>query len=139
MGSVESQPQDLEKFLATAPADQPIVMINLLRYRDQADYPLDAGADPCSGAEAYERYGRACVPLILEHGGKPIWAGSVLSSVIAPADEAWDQAVLVEYPSPADFVSMISSDAYQAIAFHRTAALRDSRLIATQQAIPLRS
>jgi len=39
--------------------------------------------------------------------------------------------LLVEYPSREAFASMIQSSAYAAIVHHRTAALRDSRLIAT--------
>ena len=33
--------------------DQPIFMLNLLRYNDQADYADGAGFPPCSGPEAY--------------------------------------------------------------------------------------
>lgn len=35
------------------PADTPIFMVNLLRYREQADYGDRPTAAPCSGREAY--------------------------------------------------------------------------------------
>lgn len=116
--------------------DGPIVMINLLRYREQADYPPDApeGLDtsPCSGREAYQqRYGAVAQQTIAEVGGRLLWAGGVEASVIAAPGEVWDDAVLVEYPSRDAFVKMISMPRYQACAPHRTAALADSRLICT--------
>lgn len=131
MGSVEPEPGRIEKFIEETPAEGPIVMINLLRYRERADYPADAGVSPCSGREAYQRYGEGVLPLIAKVGAKPIFAGAVASTVVSPEDEAWDDAVLVEYPNRAAFIEMTSSADYQAIAFHRTAALADSRLIAT--------
>jgi len=107
-------------------------MINLLRYRDQARYPVGFDAESCGGREAYQRYGSAVAGLIVAAGGKVLWAGRVSASVIAPDGEEWEDAVLVQYPSRSAFVEMISSPAYLAAAPHRTAALLDSRLIATQ-------
>jgi hypothetical protein len=54
--SVEPSPERLQAFLAE-PDDAPLVMVNLLRYRERAEYPAGAGAAPCSGREAYQRYG----------------------------------------------------------------------------------
>ena len=47
------------------------------------------------------------------------------------AKERWDEILLVEYPSAAAFAAMVTSPEYKAIVFHRTAALEDSRLVAT--------
>jgi hypothetical protein len=58
--------------------------------------------------------------------------GHVAVSVIAPEGEEWDDAVLVEYPSRKAFLDMLALPDYQAAVFHRTAALDDSRLIATR-------
>jgi uncharacterized protein (DUF1330 family) len=107
-------------------------MINLLRYRENAQYSADFDAEPCTGREAYQRYAAAVVKLIAAVGGRALWAGKVTASVIAPDAEEWDDAILVEYPSRAAFLKMLSDPAYQAAAPHRRAALIDSRLIATQ-------
>jgi len=45
--------------------------------------------------------------------------------------------VLMEYPSREAFIEMTSSAEYQAISHHRTAALADSRLIATTPGNPI--
>jgi uncharacterized protein (DUF1330 family) len=51
--------------------------------------------------------------------------------VIGPLSEAWDEALLVRYPSRKSFMDMVAMPEYQNAAIHRTAALTDSRLIAT--------
>jgi len=105
-------------------------MINLLRYREQADYPEDFDAEPCSGREAYLRYSEVAARTIDEVGGSVLWAGQVAATVIGPEGETWDDAVLVTYPSRRAFLDMLGLPEYGAGGPHRTAALEDSRLIA---------
>lgn len=131
MGSVEPSPERLKSFLDAGEDDAPVVMINLLRYRERAVYPEGFAADPCTGREAYQRYGSAAVQRIASVGGSLLWLGSVRFSVIAPEGEEWDDAILVQYPSRKAFLEMVAQPEYQAAAVHRTAALADSRLIAT--------
>lgn len=107
----------------------PVVMVNLLRFRDRAGY--DDGTK-CSGVEAYDRYAAHTLKLVKARGGDVVYTGSARGMLIAPRDEQWDRVLLVRYPNFAAFVSMIRSDEYQRISHHRTAALSDSRLIATQ-------
>jgi uncharacterized protein (DUF1330 family) len=122
---------EMEAFERATPDSQPIVMLNLLKFRDLADYA--AGG---TGREAYERYSQAVLPLLLKAGGKPLWLGEARAGVIVPDGESWDEVLLVHYPSRAAFLQMVKSDAYQRIMHHRTAALSDSRLIETR-AVPL--
>ncbi len=61
---IEPSPEKLQQFAADANDESPIVMINLLRYRDRAEYPKGSDAPPCSGREAYQRYGALVVPSI---------------------------------------------------------------------------
>jgi uncharacterized protein (DUF1330 family) len=130
--TVEPSPERLQGFLAKLDDATPLVMINLLRYRERAQYPAGAGADPCSGREAYQRYGAVALQKVASVGGRIVWMGQVAASVIAPEGEEWHDAVLVEYPSRKAFLDMIALPDYQAAVFHRTAALEDSRLIATR-------
>ena len=129
--TVEPSPERLQGFLAKLDDATPLVMINLLRYRERAQYPAGAGADPCSGREAYGRYAAGALQKVASVGGRIVWMGRVAASVIAPEGEEWHDAVLVEYPSRKAFLAMIALPDYQAAVFHRTAALEDSRLIAT--------
>ena len=131
MGSVEPSHAQLQALVAKSADETPIVMINLLRYRDRAVYPPDVHAEPCSGREAYQRYGLGVTPLLAEAGGTVLWFGSVKQTVIGPETENWDDAILVRYPSRKAFLGMVTSNAYLEIGVHRAAALADSRLIAT--------
>jgi uncharacterized protein (DUF1330 family) len=131
MPSIEPSPEKLQKLLAESDDEAPIVMINLLRYRDRAEYPRGSDATACSGAEAYQRYGALVVPMLGDVGAKVLWRGSVKQIVIGPASEEWDEALLVQYPSRRAFLTMVSRADYLQAALHRSAALADSRLIAT--------
>lgn len=116
--------------LAELPEDQPVVMLNMLRFRVLASYPEDSGQAPCSGREAYARYGAEVLKHVLAVGGKPIWRGAAQLTLIGPQAEPWDEILLVQYPSRAAFLRMISDRDYLASSVHRSAALEDSRLIA---------
>lgn len=106
-----------------------VTMLNLLKFRESADYSGHPEQAPCSGHEAYERYKQHAVPLVAAVGGELIFSGTALATVIGPADRSWDEVVVAEYPSMKAFAEMAGSAAYQAIAYHRAAALEDSRLI----------
>jgi uncharacterized protein (DUF1330 family) len=121
----------LDDLAASVPADQPVVMINLLRYRAVADYPDGREKGSVTGRQAYERYSQLTLPHLLRVGGRLIWRADGRACLIAPPGERWDEALLVRYPSRAAFERMITDANYQAGAIHRTAALEDSRLIAT--------
>jgi uncharacterized protein (DUF1330 family) len=113
------------------PPDTPIVMLNLLRFREEADYPAGSGHAPCSGREAYARYSGHAAVAVAKAGGDLVWSGAVQSHPIAPPGERWDEVLLVRYPSVAAFLGMVMDPEYQRQSVHRTAALDDSRLVCT--------
>ena len=116
--------------------DGPVVMLNLLRFRAEADYsasPELAPDTPISGAAAYKRYARHATPLLTEAGSEVLWAGLASATLIGPVDERWDHVLLVRHRSVADFIAFASNRAYLAGLGHRTAALADSRLVPVRQ------
>lgn len=130
---VEPSPDALESFLETFPDDTPVFMLNLMRFREQAEYGEGFDAEPCSGVEAYMQYGAAVAPLLAQVGGEVVWQGRPVAMVIGPDDKDWHLMALVRYPSKTAFLDMVSSEDYQAIVPHRSAALIDSRLIAHKE------
>ena len=46
---------DQVRALRDAGPDGPVVMLNLLKFRERANYPVGSLHPPCSGAEAYLR------------------------------------------------------------------------------------
>jgi len=129
--AVEPSAAQIEALAAGGSDDGPIVMLNLLRYRERAAYPAGFDAEPCSGREAYGRYAAVALGKVAEVHGRILWSGAARACVIAPAGEAWDDVVLVEYPSRRAFLTMVGQPDYLAAAPHRTAALADSRLVET--------
>ncbi len=118
--------------LAASGDDGPIVMVNLLRFKEHASEP-DLGV---SGAEAYGRYAAAVGRFVEGAGGRVLSAVACRESVIGPQDSEWDAVALVEYPSREAFLGMVSDPQYLEIHRHRVAALADSRLILSSLATP---
>jgi hypothetical protein len=110
----------------------PVMMLNLLRFRETADYTLSpelASDAPISGATAFYRYIEHTLPYLHESGGELVFLGEGGSFLIGPADERWDMAMLVRQRSVESFLAFASHEAYLAGIGHRTAALEDSRLL----------
>ena len=124
--TVDPTPEQIAQLAAGDPDEGPIVMLNLLRFRDRAA-PVD-GVDGLSGRQAYERYAAATAPHLARVGGRILNAGECVETVIGPERE-WDLVALVEYPSRGAFLAMIGDPEYQATTAWRTAALSDSRLV----------
>lgn len=119
-----------EAALDELPDKQPMAIINLLLFKEWAEYPLGTVEERLSGQEAYERYSELSIPFVNEVGGVPMWRGMVGANLIGPEDEQWDEVLIMQYPSRSAFQKMIANSDYQKIVFHRTAAVRDSRLYA---------
>lgn len=114
------------------PLDQPVLMINLIRFKPLATYganDLEHGAPQVSGAEAYARYSRDATPIFDRVGGSQVWIGKPELTLIGPTDETWDLAFIARYPTAQAFVDMLRDADYQFATRHRTAATADSRLI----------
>lgn len=108
------------------PRDRPVHMLNLVGLREQAVY---ADGRQASGVEAYAAYGRESGPIFRRLGGVIMWSGKPELMLIGPEAEAWDLAFIAQYPTGQAFIDMIRDADYQRAAVHRTAAVRDSRLI----------
>ena len=109
-----------------------VTMLNLMRFRevaDYSDYPELAPEEPISGEAAYDIYAARTLPLVIEVGGQAIFMGEGGSLLIGPAEAHWDRVLLVQYPNIGAFLAMTQSPDYAAGAGHRTAALEDSRLL----------
>ncbi len=108
------------------PRDQPILMLNLIRLRDQAQYPDDREA---TGAEAYASYGKESGPIFQGLGGEIVWRGKPETVLIGPQDESWDIAFIARYPNAGAFMAMVTDENYKKAVVHRQAAVDDSRLV----------
>jgi uncharacterized protein (DUF1330 family) len=108
--------------LASADDNGPVVMLNLLKFKERAD------AGDVSGRESYGRYGRDVKPMIEALGGRILWQGRAEQLLIG--EEDWDTVVLVEYPSRQAFLDMAMSQQMNDIHHHREGGLERTVLLA---------
>ncbi len=116
--------------LAAAPDDAPVVMLNLLQFKAQADGSGDSGASGATGADEYSRYGDRARRMVEERGGRVLWMGAVDQVLIGDMTEGWDAIALVEYPSRAAFIEMVTTPEYTKAHEHREAGLARTLLLA---------
>lgn len=110
--------------------DEPVVMVNLMRFRARS---LDGDG---SGWDAYLRYSALTVPMIKARGGTLLWTGD--AKVVAlglEAGNSWDYLALVYYPTVAAFIDMMTSKDYEEHCDpHRTNGCAEHVIIATKEA-----
>lgn len=127
---IDPSPANFQAF-KDLPRDRPINMLNLLLYRDRAEYPEghEHAGKGWSGRRAYEEYGRTSGPIFRKLGGTIIWRGSFETMVTGPEGRRWDDGFIAQYPNAGAFFAMIKDPEYQLAVVNRTAALVDSRLV----------
>ncbi|MGA7839163.1 MAG: hypothetical protein WB996_14420 [Ignavibacteriaceae bacterium] len=109
-----------------------VVMLNLLRFKDIADYsatPELSPETPISGKDAFQKYIEHTLPFLKESGGELLFYGDGGKFLIGPQNEKWDFVMLVRQKSLKDFMAFSSNKEYLAGLGHRAAALEDSRLL----------
>lgn len=124
--------QDAGRRYFSRPPSGPVVMLNLLRFRAEADYsahPALAPATPRSGAEAYDLYIQHTTPFLRESGGEVTFLGAGGEFLIGPSGERWDLVLLVRHQSAESFLAFASNETYLGGLGHRLAAIEDSRLL----------
>jgi uncharacterized protein (DUF1330 family) len=115
--AIDPQGADLKRFLGEG-GDGPVVMLNLLRFKD-------------GGRARYGEYARAIAPFLAKVGGELVYAGDGATALVAEAGQAWDAVLLVKYPSRAAFAAMVADPEYQKITHLRSEALAEAVLQAT--------
>ncbi len=114
----------------SVPSTGPVVMLNLLRFKDKAVFP--EGKDPgvsMTGREAYRKYMEYTLPLVEASGGEVLFWGKAEHFLIGPETETWDMVLLVRHRSKEVFLEFAQHEDYLKTAFYRSAALADSRLL----------
>ncbi len=112
-------------------------MVNLLKFRKKALYPegTSFGDDPL---EANDRYNWAIIPLLLKHGGHPIFLGQVQGRFIHPEHvDDWDQVGIVRYRSRRDMLKMAVEIAGLGFDIHKWASLEKTQVFPVKPVVSL--
>ena len=106
--------------LAARPANTAVVMVNLLQFTKPG------------GLERYLQYGQEVAPHLQRVGAHIVYGGTAPAVIIGSGRQPWWDAILiVEYPTPAAFIEMVTDEEYAKVHEHRAAALDLGDLIAT--------
>lgn len=124
---VQPRPDQFKTLKERAP-DGPLFMLNLLKFKESAEYADDRSTE-LTGAEAYRLYHDAVGKIITGFGGRMVWDGVPNVLAIGDGEIEWDQVLIVEHPSFEHFHRMTASAEYQAIHVHREAGLAHQLLI----------
>ncbi len=114
------------------PRDEPMQLLNMIRYRDVAAYPEDhaLAGQGWSGEQAFAEYLIRVVPFIERLGGGIVWQGRFEGVITGPADFEWDRVFIMGFPAASAFLALVTDPDYKAdVVVHRTAAVLDSRLV----------
>ncbi len=116
--AIDPRGKDLKRYLAED-LGGPVVMLNLLRFRD-------------GGRDSYATYTQALSTTFLaRYGGEVLYIGDGSTALVADDGQSWDAVLLVRYPSRAAFTRMVADPEYQQVTHLRTEALTEAVLQAT--------
>ena len=127
LNALDPTPEQIKAFLGHPKSDQPVVMVNLLKFKDKATYK---DGEDVSGKTAYGRYASAFGEMARDNGAKTIYGGSANVFMIGEGEGEWDAVAIFRYPNAQTMFDMVSSDAYRKIHKHRKAGLAGQLLIA---------
>ena len=111
--------------------DSPISMLNLLKFKDKAEYE-DGRTTDLTGREAYQIYALAVAKLVENTGGKVLFGAEVSRLMLGEVEELWDTVAIAQYPSRRKMLEMMMSPEYAEISVHRTAGLKGQLNIETK-------
>ena len=105
---IDPSPANFQAF-KDLPRDEPIHMLNLLEYREQAEYPEghEHAGKGWSGRRAYEEYGKTSGPIFRRVGGTIVWRGAFQTMVTGPDAKRWHDGFVAQYPNAGAFFEMI--------------------------------
>lgn len=92
-----------------------VVMLNLLKFRANADYTNLEELRPSneiSGEDAYKLYLESTLPVLKKAGSQIIYYGKSQNFLTGPDSEKWDAVLLVEHESVLKFMVFAQNQDY---------------------------
>jgi uncharacterized protein (DUF1330 family) len=102
--------------------DDPILMVNLLKFKDKAEYE-DGRVANLTGREAYEIYVTETREHLANVGAELILGGEISGLLLGEVEELWDAFGVARYPSRKAMITMARNPAYIESEKHRAAGL----------------
>ncbi|MEM7341169.1 MAG: hypothetical protein AAF467_21115 [Actinomycetota bacterium] len=117
------------RLATTAPEeDGPVWMVNLMRYKDQAEY-ADGRATTLTGREADDEY--APLGPLAAVGAEIVFVADVEDQFLGD-EPTWDRIAVVKYPTRAAFIAMQQREDFQKAHEHKEAGMAETIVIGSQ-------
>jgi uncharacterized protein (DUF1330 family) len=110
-----------------ATSDSPVWMVNLMQYRERADY-ADGRETELTGQQADDEY--TPFEALAMVGAEIVFAGEVHQQLLGD-DPVWDRVAVVKYPSGRAFIEMQTLPEFQAKHVHKDAGMQQTFVIGT--------
>ena len=104
--------------LLAGPQEQPVVMLSLLRFKDEV-----------AAARYLAEYGTPAREVITAVGGRPMWAGRAEQVLVDTSHSGWDLAVLVWYPDRKTYLAFLEHPQVEAGPVVGDQQRRDPRVV----------
>ena len=118
---MSSDPKRLAEMAEKGP-EGPIFMINLLKFKDRAEY-ADGRETELTGRQAYQIYGAGVAQLITEYDGRILFMADVTFLSLGQVEDLWDEVAIAAYPDRNALLQMSTSKEWRDLAVHRAAGL----------------
>ncbi len=118
---VPSDPKQMAGMAEEGP-DGPVFMVNLLKFKDKAEYE-DGRETDLTGRQAYQLYGMGVAGLLPEYGGRVFFMADVTFLSLGQVEDLWDEVAIAVYPNRNALFRMSTSQEWQDLAVHRAAGL----------------
>jgi uncharacterized protein (DUF1330 family) len=102
--------------------DQPICMVNLLKFKAKAEY-ADGRVTELTGREAYGLYGVEVVEHLKKVGAEIVFSSVVTGLFLGEVEDLWDSVAIAKYPSRKAMLTMLMDPDYRKSEEHRSAGL----------------
>ena len=122
------QPEQIQTLLE-GPKEAPVVMLNLLKFKEHAEYE-DGRETNLSGRDAYQLYAERAVQFMTADGGRLVHSSETRLLLIGDGELEWDMVGILEYPSIEKFMKLLESPEFAEFGVHRSAGLAHQLLIA---------
>lgn len=116
-----SDPAQIQGMAEPGP-DGPIFMVNLLKFKDKAEYE-DGRETDLTGRQAYGLYGAAVAGILPDYGGRLFYISDVTFLSLGQVEDLWDEIAIAAYPDRGALLRMSMSEEWRAAAVHRAAGL----------------
>lgn len=130
----EQECENLENFLSTDDG-RSFYMVNLMAYKEKADYPDGLFPEIETGQQANRLYSKGIVPELIKRGGYPVFLSRKIGHFLTPGGDYdfFQEVGIVRYRSRRDFIAMATKPGMEKLGIHKFASMEKTVVVPTRR------